>query len=96
MTQNDNILPDVESHVTLIWALIVLSFMLINLYLRPKSPEPLMGMKINQTILSFGRKVELIKDVFFAPVLSEENLGEINPLRHSFTIYHNCRWNLDD
>lgn len=53
--------------------------MLINLYLRPKSPEPLMGMKINQTILSFGRKVELIKDVFFAPVMSEENLGEINP-----------------
>ena len=50
-----------------------------------------MGMKINQTILSFGRKVELIKDVFFAPVMSEENLGEINPLRHSFTIYHSCR-----
>ena len=41
--------------------LIVLNFMLINLYLRPKSPVPLMDMKVNQIVLFFGRKVELIK-----------------------------------
>lgn len=33
-------LPDVESHVTFIWVLIVLNFMLINLYRRPKNPVP--------------------------------------------------------
>lgn len=65
--------------------------MLINLYLRPKSPVPLMDMKANQIILSFGRKVESIKNVFFAPVMSEGNLGQITLLMHSFTIYYNWR-----
>lgn len=46
--------------------------MLINLYLRPKSPVPLMDMKVNQIVLFFGRKVELIKNVFFGSVMPEE------------------------
>lgn len=50
-----------------------------------------MDMKVNQNTASFGREVELIKNVFFAPVTSEENLGEINPLMYSSTIYRNWR-----
>lgn len=65
--------------------------MLINIYLQSKSPVPLMDMKVNQNTASFGREVELIKNVFFAPVTSEENLGEINPLMYSSTIYRNWR-----
>lgn len=71
--------------------LIVLNFMLINLNLGLKSPVPLMNMNANHILLSFGGKVELIKNVFFAPVMSEENLGQINLFIHSFTIDHNWR-----
>lgn len=87
-------LPDVESHVTLIWVLIVLNFVFINLYLRPKSLVLLMDIKVNQIILSFGRKVEFIFKISLS--LLSRKFGRNSPLMLSFTIYCICKWNLDD